>query len=40
MGHSADRLAASFNISRQEQDDFAIRSHSMALSATDKGLLK
>ncbi len=25
MGHSADRLAAAFNITRKEQDDFARR---------------
>ena len=25
MGHSADRLAATFNVSRLEQDDFATR---------------
>ena len=25
MGHSADRLAAAFNISRLEQDEFALR---------------
>jgi acetyl-CoA acyltransferase len=39
MGHSADRLAASFNVSRQEQDEFAIRSHQMAHDATVKGYL-
>ncbi len=26
MGHSADRLAATFNVTRKEQDEFAIRS--------------
>ncbi len=25
MGHSADRLAATFGVTRKEQDDFAIR---------------
>ena len=25
MGHSADRLAAAFNVSRLEQDEFALR---------------
>jgi len=39
MGHSADRLAASFNVSRQEQDEFALRSHQMAHDATVKGYL-
>ncbi|XP_060519292.1 trifunctional enzyme subunit beta, mitochondrial [Cylas formicarius] len=37
MGHSADRLAAAFRVGRQEQDEFAIRSHSMAQQAQDKG---
>ncbi|CAL8070130.1 unnamed protein product [Orchesella dallaii] len=40
MGHSADRLAAAFNVSRQEQDDFARRSHSGAQKATEQGLLR
>ncbi len=39
MGHSADRLAASFQISRQEQDEFALRSHTLAEKATKAGLL-
>ena len=39
MGHSADRLCATFGISRQEQDDFALRSHTLAAEATEKGLL-
>jgi len=37
MGHSADRLAATFGVTRQEQDDFARRSHVMASEARDKG---
>lgn len=37
MGHSADRLAASFNASRQEQDDYALRSHTLAKEAQEKG---
>jgi len=40
MGHSADRLAAAFGISRQAQDEFAFRSHSFARKATDEGKLK
>jgi len=40
MGHSADRLAAAFEIGRQEQDEFAIRSHTNAQKASEKGLLK
>ena len=39
MGHSADRLAAAFDVSRQEQDDYAIRSHKFAQEATEKGYL-
>ncbi|XP_064624553.1 trifunctional enzyme subunit beta, mitochondrial-like isoform X2 [Lineus longissimus] len=39
MGHSADRLAAAFGVSRKEQDAFAIRSHTLANEATNKGLL-
>jgi len=27
MGHSADRLASKFNVTREEQDQFALRSH-------------
>ncbi|KAJ2941350.1 hypothetical protein O0L34_g3550 [Tuta absoluta] len=37
MGHSADRLAAAFNASRQEQDDYALRSHTLAAEAQAKG---
>jgi acetyl-CoA acyltransferase len=39
MGHSADRLAAAFGVSRKEQDEYALRSHTMALQAYDKGYL-
>lgn len=39
MGHSGDRLAAAFGISRNEQDEFAMRSHRLAAEATTKGLL-
>lgn len=39
MGHSADRLAAAFKVSRQEQDDYAMRSHMLALQAQQKGYL-
>merc|ERR1719268_544527 len=34
MGHSADRLAAAFGVSRQEQDEFAMRSHNGAANAS------
>jgi acetyl-CoA acyltransferase len=39
MGHSADRLAAAFAVSRAEQDEYALRSHTLANEAFDKGLL-
>lgn len=39
MGHSADRLAAAFSVSRLEQDEFALRSHTLAAQAQGKGLL-
>ena len=40
MGHSADRLAARFGVSRADQDAYAIRSHRLAAEATKKGLLE
>ncbi|NWV82491.1 ECHB enzyme, partial [Dasyornis broadbenti] len=40
MGHSADRLAAAFSISRLEQDEYALRSHTLAKKAQDAGLLE
>ncbi|XP_012731252.2 trifunctional enzyme subunit beta, mitochondrial [Fundulus heteroclitus] len=40
MGHSADRLAAAFGVSRLEQDEFALRSHTLAKKAQDNGLLE
>lgn len=39
MGHSADRLAAAFKVSRKEQDDYALRSHTLAQQASEKGYL-
>ncbi|KAE9550916.1 hypothetical protein FO519_005878 [Halicephalobus sp. NKZ332] len=39
MGHSGDRLAAAFGVSRRESDEFALRSHSLAEEATKKGYL-
>uniref|UniRef100_A0A8I3Q5Q9 Trifunctional enzyme subunit beta, mitochondrial n=1 Tax=Canis lupus familiaris TaxID=9615 RepID=A0A8I3Q5Q9_CANLF len=39
MGHSADRLAAAFAVSRADQDEYALRSHSLAKKAQDEGLL-
>ncbi len=40
MGHSGDRLAAAFGVSRQEQDDYARRSHALASEANEKGWLE
>lgn len=40
MGHSGDRLAAAFGISRKEQDEYASRSHNLAHQATEKGKLQ
>lgn len=37
MGHSADRLSAAFKVTRQEQDDYALRSHTLAKEAQEKG---
>ncbi|CAF0779589.1 unnamed protein product [Brachionus calyciflorus] len=39
MGHSGDRLAAAFGVTRREQDEFALRSHTLADKATKEGLL-
>ncbi|XP_002164406.1 trifunctional enzyme subunit beta, mitochondrial isoform X1 [Hydra vulgaris] len=39
MGKSGDRLAAAFNISRLEQDEFALRSHTNAFQAQEAGYL-
>jgi acetyl-CoA acyltransferase len=39
MGQSADRLAAAFNVTRQQQDEYAQRSHKLAQEATEQGNL-
>ncbi|VDK70237.1 unnamed protein product [Litomosoides sigmodontis] len=39
MGHSGDRLAAAFGVSRREQDEFALRSHMLADRAVKENLL-
>ena len=39
MGHSGDRLSAAFGISRKEQDDYALRSHTLAAKAQEQGYL-
>lgn len=40
MGHSSDRLAAQWNVSRRDQDELALRSHLNAAKAHAQGLLK
>jgi acetyl-CoA acyltransferase len=40
MGITAENVAQEFNISRQDQDQFALRSHKKALAAIAKGLFK
>lgn len=40
MGHSSDRLAAKFGVSRAEQDEFCVRSHQNAAKAHADGLYK
>ena len=39
MGHSADRLAAAFGVTRKESDEYAARSHQLAADATKNGNL-
>lgn len=39
MGESADRMAAHFDVSRPEQDEYALRSHQLAARATKEGWL-
>ena len=40
MGVTAEYLAAKYRISRQKQDEFALRSHQLAAAATEKGEFK
>lgn len=37
MGQDADQLAAKFGVSRQQQDEFALRSHQLAATAWEQG---
>lgn len=37
MGHTAERLAENYDISREEQDEFAYESHQKAIKATEQG---
>ena len=38
MGHTAENLARQYNISRADQDAFALRSHQRAIQAQDNGI--
>jgi acetyl-CoA acyltransferase len=40
MGITAENVAREFNISRQDQDQFALRSHKKALTAITRGIFK
>lgn len=40
MGQTAEKVARRFNISRKEQDEFALESHKKLAAAMDAGLLK
>jgi acetyl-CoA acetyltransferase family protein len=40
MGLTAENVARAYNISREAQDAFALRSHQRAIAATDKGIFK
>jgi acetyl-CoA C-acetyltransferase/3-oxo-5,6-didehydrosuberyl-CoA/3-oxoadipyl-CoA thiolase len=40
LGETAENLAVQYNVSRQEQDVFALESHQNALRAQDEGLFK
>lgn len=39
MGQDCDMLAAKFNVGREAQDEFALRSHTLAQKAQDDGIL-
>ena len=40
MGHSSDRLAAKFGVSRHDQDEFTVMSHTRAAKAHKDGIYK
>ncbi len=40
MGHTAERVADEFNVSREDMDEFAYHSHRKAAQATDAGYFK
>ena len=40
MGETAENLATKYSIPREEQDQFALRSHQRAVRATEEGTFK
>ncbi|GHA67616.1 thiolase family protein [Pontibacter akesuensis] len=40
MGLTAEAVAADYNVSREDQDEFALKSHQKALNAIEKGYFK
>ncbi len=40
MGHTAERVAKRFSVSREDQDRFALRSHTLAAKAIDEGKVR
>lgn len=40
MGQSCDKMAAKYDVKRQEQDAYAMRSHQLAFKATEEGFLR
>jgi len=40
MGYDCELLASKFKVTREEQDEFAVRSHQLAAKAHEQGLLK
>ncbi len=40
MGANADRLARRLGITREDQDEYAARSHRLAVEAIQKGIMK
>ncbi|KGR78196.1 acetyl-CoA C-acetyltransferase [Ureibacillus manganicus] len=40
MGHTAEEVANRYNVSREDQDAFAVRSHQLALKAIQEGKFK
>src|ERR1051325_1321219 len=40
MGYDCELLVSKFKVTREEQDDLAVRSHQMAAKAHEQGLMK